>query len=413
MLGVLVLCGAAGAAPSAFETIHVFSEAISGSSPRAALVLGPNGVAYGTTLEGGTSNNGTVYQLTPVAGSWKWTESVIYSFAGGKADGANPAGSLVVGAGGVLYGTTVKGGSAGAGTVFQLTPPSGKSRAWKEAVIYSFAGGADGAAPHAGLWLGEHGELYGTTANGGGGKCKAGCGTIFALTPPADAVVGTWGEKVLHSFSGKDGANPYAGLVSGPGGLLYGTTVNGGADDAGVVFSLKTGGGTPVVTVLHAFTGESDGANPYAALAVSEGALYGTARNGGGSSFGTLFSVTADGKFAVLHAFAGTKDGANPIAAVVAEGTTIYGAASLGGASNDGTLFRVGLAGATPAFQVLHMFDGAMQSANPLATAILAPSGALLGTTEPEAELERTMGQVMQGGSVYVYCTKDPPACVN
>src|SRR5579871_2781034 len=121
-LAALALCGAAQALPPAFQTIYVFSSAANGSSPRAALVLGPGGVAYGVTLFGGSSSDGVVYQLTPVSGTEKWTESTIYDFSG--PDGANPAGSLVVGSDGSLYGTTIGGGASSAGTVFQLSPPT-------------------------------------------------------------------------------------------------------------------------------------------------------------------------------------------------------------------------------------------------------------------------------------------------
>jgi uncharacterized repeat protein (TIGR03803 family) len=232
-------------------------------------------VAYGTTLFGGASNNGAAYQLTPVSGTSKWTESVIYSFMGGT-DGANPAGALILGADGVLYGTTIGGGSANAGTAFQLTPPIGGSGAWAKSTLHSFMGAPDGANPHAGLLLGTTGVLYGTTANGGTGTCKSGCGTAFSLTPPATPG-GAWTETVLHSFVGSDGANPYASLTAGPPDVLYGTTVNGGASGFGEFFEVTTGT-TSVVKVLYSFTGGTDGANPYAALTSGKGSC--TARRG-------------------------------------------------------------------------------------------------------------------------------------
>jgi uncharacterized repeat protein (TIGR03803 family) len=412
-LATLALCSATYAAPPAFLTIHVFSSLADGNSPRAGLVLAPSGMAYGTTLFGGSSNSGTVYQLTPVSGTEKWSESVIYNFAGSP-DGANPAGSLILGTGGVLYGTTIAGGSANAGTVFQLTPPSVPGGAWTETVVYNFAGAPDGAAPHAGLLLGAGGALYGTTAEGGAvsAACASGCGTIFALTPPPSPGA-AWTETVLHAFAGADGANPFASLVAGPGGL-YGTAPNGGSSGFGVVFALTAGG---TIKVVHNFSGGADGANPYAPLTVNTatGTLYGAAENGGASAMGTVFALTSTGKFAVLHSFTGPTDGANPVAGLLLanKNTTLFGAASLGGASGDGTLFAVQLKSPATAFKVLHTFNGAMQSANPLATLILAPSAALLGTAEPQQVLDGVVPASGNGGSAYSFCTKNPPACAN
>lgn len=396
-------------AQPAFQTIHVFSAAGDGSSPRAGLAMASSGVAYGTTLYGGASNNGAVYQLTPVTGTTNWTESVIYSF-GPSPDGANPAGTLIVGTGGELYGTTIAGGSSNAGTVFELTPPAGTGGSWTETVLYNFAGAPDGAAPHAGLILGAGGVLYGTTAGGGNinASCPSGCGTVFSLTPPSVSG-GLWTETPLHRFTGTDGANPFASLTETTAGL-YGTTVNGGSG-FGEVFSLPASG---TFEVLYRFAGGDDGANPYAALTVStKGVFYGTARNGGAAGLGTAFSITKKGILTVLHTFTGVSDGANPAAGLFLDGTLLYGVASLGGAKGDGTLFRLQETSPTTSFKVLHTFSGAKQSANPLSTLVMAPSAALLGTTEPAQVLLEARPDTASGGSGYEWCTKNPPSCGN
>ncbi len=406
LVASLALSGSPLAAQTAFQTIHVFSSPADGNSPRAALVLAPSGDAYGATLLGGSSNNGTVYQLTPVSGTEKWTESVIYSFAGAP-DGANPAGALIAGPDGVLYGTTIAGGGGGAGTVFQLTPPTETGGAWTESILYSFGGVPDGAAPHAGVVLGSNGLLYGTTAYGGTGTCASGCGTVFSLAPPA-APGGVWTETVLRSFQSSDGANPYASLAAESSSFL-GTTVNGGEYNSGVIFSVTESG---VLKVLHSFEASVDGANPYAPLSLdTKGNVYGTARNGGTSGFGTLFTVTKGGALSILHTFSGVTDGANPVAGVLAIGSALYGAASLGGSNGDGTLFLLELP--TSTFKVLHTFNGANQSANPLATPILAPSAALLGTCEPMLILDGPRPQTTDAGSDFSFCTKNPPVCGN
>jgi hypothetical protein len=136
---------------------------------------------------------GTVFKLTPPAAEGgSWTESVIHSFSGTNGDGANPAASLVVGKDGVLYGTTQTGGSdmapcptsyvtsGGCGTVFVLTPPTASGEPWKEHVLHAFSNqNGDGAYPTASLALSAGGVLFGTTSAGG----TAGMGTVFAIKP--------------------------------------------------------------------------------------------------------------------------------------------------------------------------------------------------------------------------------------
>ena len=163
----------------------------------------------------------------------------LYSFTGGS-DGGDPRAGVVIGKGGVLYGTAETGG-VGGGTVFQLTPPASPGGAWTETVLYDFSPpGSDGGYPWATVTVGSGGVLYGTTFGGGTGPaCSGGCGTVFSLTPPASPG-GAWTETVLHSFTGgSDGERPTAGVVIGSGSVLYGTTSSGGTSGYGTVFALK------------------------------------------------------------------------------------------------------------------------------------------------------------------------------
>jgi len=151
---------------------------------------------------------------------------------------------VVIGSGGVLYGTTPFGGTGtcleGCGTVFSLTPPASPGGAWAETVIYSFAGGSDGSGPSAGVVIGGGGMLYGTTVSGGAGACDGGCGTVYSLVPPTSRG-GVWTETVLYTFKGgiyEDGILPEARVVIGSGGVLYSTTVGSGTSATGTVFSL-------------------------------------------------------------------------------------------------------------------------------------------------------------------------------
>ena len=311
---------------------------IGGYLPMGGVVMGSGGVLYGTTLNGGGGTNcqqslgcGTVFSLTPPASpGGAWTETLLYGFTGGS-DGALPSAGVAIGAGGVLYGTTVGGGAFNAGAVFSLTPPSSPGGAWTETVLHSFARGSNGAAgcgtlftlkppassggswaektlysfacapdgsePQAGVVMGGGGVLYGTTRSGGTGNCPSGCGTVFSLTPPATPGI-SWTETVLHSFAGgSDGAYPmFAGVVIGSGGVLYGTTAEGGIESAccGTVFSLTppvSPGGTWTEAVF-AFGGSPNaGSGPYGGVVLGpDGVLYGTTTGGGTRNNGAVFA---------------------------------------------------------------------------------------------------------------------------
>jgi uncharacterized repeat protein (TIGR03803 family) len=162
-----------------------------------------------------------------------WCETVLYSFTG-SADGSQPLASLIFDGSGNLYSTTLGGGASGYGTVFELSPepatgcPAGSytGNGWCENALYSFTGGADGAHPVAGLVRETTGNLYGTTEFGGAQPGYAGYGVVFEVTPRGV-------ETVLHTFTGAypgDGGYPLGGLVQDPKGDLYGTTSAGGYD---------------------------------------------------------------------------------------------------------------------------------------------------------------------------------------
>lgn len=204
------------------------------------LTADAGGNIYGTTAQGGSHGQGTVFRLTPNQASFGWTYTDLYDFTGG-ADGSQPNGFVIFDAAGNLYGTAYEGavtggncGSSGCGAVFKLTPNSDGS--WSETVLYAFQGGAnDGAGPNGGVTFGRDGNLYGATAGGGG----VGVGTLFKLTPAQ----GQWTETVLHEFDYSDGGNPIGGLVLDGAGNLFGVTAYGGpyvgqADRGGTAFEI-------------------------------------------------------------------------------------------------------------------------------------------------------------------------------
>jgi uncharacterized repeat protein (TIGR03803 family) len=245
-----------------------------GSNPFAAL-LEWNGSLYGTTYYGGAYGVGTVFRLKPNRSGF--AESVLHSF-GGNADGFKPMASLVADDRGVFYGTTQYGGSYGAGTVFKLVP---KGSTYVEHVIHQFLG-SDGAYPTANLVADAHGDLYGTTSQGGSGS-----GTIFKLTRSPQG----FSESLLYAFQGLDGALPFAGLVAGPRGVFYGTT-GGGAYD-GVVFKITPAGSSYTESVVHYFGNSStDGGGPGSGpIADGHGGLLGVTEGGGAYGAGVLYDV--------------------------------------------------------------------------------------------------------------------------
>jgi uncharacterized repeat protein (TIGR03803 family) len=285
-----------------------------GSHPRASLIADAAGNLYGTTINGGANDAGTVFQLTPSG-----MLNVLYSFTGGS-DGALPWAGLIADAAGNLYGTTYGGGGSGQGTVFQLDPSGTLT------VLYSFTGGND-ATPWAGLIADAAGNFYGTTEGGDGP------GEVFQLTPSGIL-------NVLHNFAGHDGAAPHGGLIFDAAGNLYGTTHTGGTSGYGTAFQLTPSG---ALNVLHSFTGGGDGAYPeIGVIADVAGNLYGTAGRGGVGGQGTVFQLTPSGTLTVLHSFTGGSDGAYPSGDLIADAAgNLYGTTYGGGASVQGTVFEL------------------------------------------------------------------------
>jgi uncharacterized repeat protein (TIGR03803 family) len=360
--------------------------------PYAGLILDKAGNLYGTTEFGGAYNQGTVFEVIP-ASDGSWTESVLYSFTGGV-DGGQPYASLILDATGNLYGTTTFGGggncSLGCGTVFKLTPGSG---AWTESVLYTFTGGSDGGEPYARLVSDAAGNLYSTTLLGGdvGTVCSTGCGTVFKLTPGS----GAWTESVLYTFAGgPDGASPYDGLTFDPAGSLYGTAYAGGAYGYGLVFKLTpAAGGGWTESVLHAFTGGYGGKYSYGdVLLDAAGNLYGTAFQGGARGFGAVFELfhASKGRWRerVLHTF-GNAPAATPVAGLVMDpagnlyGTTMLGASQSPCGGGCGTLFKLEPgSGGSWTFKVLHLFGHGTDGYHPTGNLVLDQGGNLYGTTQ-------------------------------
>jgi uncharacterized repeat protein (TIGR03803 family) len=311
-----------------------------GQSPEAGMIFDSSGNLYGTTREGGTGREGTVFKLAP-NGKGGWAESVIYSFPG-YPHVALPSSDLVQDAYGNLYGSTPYGGSGGGdgfGTVFELIRRSDGS--WTESTLYQFAGPpGDGANPSSGVVLDSAGNLYGLTAGGGSNPCNGfnpGCGIAYKLTPDGK---GNWKETVLFNFARGSGfpANPSGGLLVDPDGdRLVGTTVRGG-NGLGTVFVLnQSKQGEWKQDVVHRFYENLDGRSPLGQLTRnSHGNLLGTTVAGGRQYSGMVFELEAREKGAwkekILYGFGGGGDAQYPEAGLVLDnrghlyGTTFGGA---------------------------------------------------------------------------------------
>jgi uncharacterized repeat protein (TIGR03803 family) len=303
-------------------------------------------------------------------------QTTLYNFKGDP-DGAIPVAPLIRDSAGNLYGTTYVGGNNN-GTVFEVTA------AGQERILHTFKGSPDGSEPWAGLVADAAGNLYGTTALGGAFNF----GTVFEITKAGK-------ERVVYSFAGPpDGSNPYAGLILGSDGNLYGTTVNGGTGNCtagdgqnpgcGTVFAISP---TGTESVFYSFAGGGGGEGPGPLVRDSLGNFYGVTFEGGeancpyygNNSCGTVFMLSNTGVETVLHTFAGAPtDGASP-QGVILVGGNLYGTTQLGGAYSGGTVFEVNSSGSE---NLLYSFGGsANDGLNPGAGLVWDGAGHFYGTT--------------------------------
>ena len=364
-------------------TNGVFTSLISfngpnGAAPYAALAQSTNGYFYGTTTENGPDNvlagYGTVFRL-----STNGALNTLYIFGDANPNGTTPGAGLTASPDSNFYGTTIYGGTSGhsLGTIFKLATNG------TQIVLASFSG-TNGAYPEAPLVQGVDGNFYGTAAYGGTNNLSyGGDGTVFKVT--TNGVL-----TVLAFFNGTNGANPMAGLVQGTDGNFYGTTQNGGTNDAasggdGTVFKVTTNG---VLTRLVSFN-VTNGANPIAGLALGlDGNLYGTTPYGGTNDIasggdGIIFRITTNGVLTPLWSFNVT-DGANPAAGLTLGtnglfyGTTQYGGAHDLNFGGDGTIFSIST---NRIFMTLYSFANSNDGAYPSASLLLGGDGNFYSTS--------------------------------
>lgn len=394
----------------AITTIHSFDHTKEGANPAAPLISTTGGVLYGTTEAGGNLSCayistlhgcGTIFQ-TDTSGN----VSTLHTFSG--QDGAYPVAALLAATNGLLYGTTLYGGTyysscevggtttlAGCGTIFTYSSAGTFTSAYSFGPFTSSVG----VGPEAPLIQVTNGTLYGTASTGDATSCSgtlgsithAGCGAIFQMA-------GTSAPVSLHSFLGNEGIYPEAALLS-INGNLFGSTAGGGdlacssyaSPGCGTLFGISSSGAT---NALHSFTG-LDGADPNAPLILgADGSTYGTTSFGGNTSCGeggpyqgcgTVFKIDPSGNFIPLHSFSGV-DGAYPNDLLQASDGYFYGTTYGGGDTSCagkygpgcGTVFRMDPAGNVT---VLYEFTGASDGSWPGAGVIQGSDGNLYGTT--------------------------------
>jgi uncharacterized repeat protein (TIGR03803 family) len=371
-----------------FSVIHNFSGGQDGATPYAGLTMDKAGNFYGTTFAGGSRALGTVYRLKR-SGS-NWVADGLYSFLGGVSDGSEPLARVIFGPDGSLYGTASLGGpgqcSLGCGAVFNLRPPATVCRSvtcpWTETILHFFGPYPDGFFPTGELIFDEAGNLYGTTELGG-----VEAGIVYELTRSGNA----WTETIIHNFSGRDGYEPYGGLISDNAGNLYGTTQDGGLNYAGTVFRLTDSGSGWTESLPHIFQ-LADGGYPAAGLVFDQsGNLYGATTYGGSDGAGVVFELSPSGAswtYSVLYSFTGGDGcpydeyiGSGPWAPLTMDAAgNLHGTTRCDGANRMGNIFKLTPSSGGWTYTALHDFSGGDDGAYPLSNVIMAASGNLYGT---------------------------------
>lgn len=254
-----------------------------------------------------------------------------------------------------------------------------------QSFLYSFAGPpTDGSYPNGSLLEAGDGNFYGVTMQGGANNY----GIVFKLTPTGD-------QSTVYSFRASDG-NP-VGLMQASDGNFYGMTTGGTTNPGGSAFRVTPSG---TETVLYSFDKEpDDGAYPIGSLIQGrDGNFYGVTSNGSRYMAGTVFKLTPNGTETVLHRFLENgPDGVYPTGSLIqANDGNFYGLTQMGGRNGPvgpGTIFKITPNGTET---VLYFFEGGADGLQPVGSLIQASDGNLYGMTSMGGT-----GNFAYGGTVF------------
>ncbi|HWA35980.1 MAG TPA: choice-of-anchor tandem repeat GloVer-containing protein [Cyclobacteriaceae bacterium] len=346
-----------------YTKLHDFGVTPSdGASSIGALTLAANGKIYGMTFQGGTNNNGTIFEYDIAASTY----AKKYDFT--SSSGSYPYGSLTSATNGMLYGFTTSGGAFGLGTIFEFNPGSATFTS-----KHDFNSAISGETPNGDLVQATNGKLYGLTLSGG----ATGDGTLIEFDPANGNVI----LKVSFNFL-LTGSGPNGSLTQANNGKLYGMTTHGGANQLGTLFEYDPASG--VLTKKIDFSGASNGSTPYGSLTNgSNGKLYGLTNQGGSTNKGVLFEFDPTTGILVKKVdLTGQANGSSPFFGAMCQATDgkFYGMIGAGGANNTGLIFDYNPT--TNAFTNKMNFGSASDGSSPPGGLTLAPNGKLYGVTE-------------------------------
>lgn len=340
----------------------------SGSLPAGLTLATGTGVISGTPTRAGYSTysaqvidsegspaiataNGAA-TILPAESSFPPKEVVLWSFPGSTTDGVQPSTGLIQASDGYFYGTTCCGGAYGGGVLYRL-PGTGTPGVETVVADFSYTTTSQGGyGPNGTLVEASDGNLYGVTSNAGANKA----GTIYQynLKTGVLATVFSFPAQIGVQYPG---GNSLSDLIDDGSGTLYGTSSTGGTHGMGSAWAWNYL--TNTFTMLHDFTGNSDGAYPYGGLLLaSDGNLYGLNIGGGTSVYGTAYALGTDGSnFQVIHNFTGGTDGGNAYSELVqySDGN-LYGFANSGGANGLGVFFQIIPNGVSSTLKTLYSF---------------------------------------------------------
>jgi uncharacterized repeat protein (TIGR03803 family) len=353
-----------------------FNGSTNGSFPYDDLLLASNGKLYGMTQSGGANNSGVLYEYDP------GTDSFLLKIDFSGINGSSPRGTLVQTSDGKLHGITSMGGINDMGTIFEYEIASNRLT-----TKVNFGGDLSGTNPYGGLELANDGLLYGTTSSGSGASAN---GTLYKFIPGDTTIT-----KILDFDPINNGAIPYGSLKKASNGLLYGMASQGGANSSGTLFEFNTA--TSTFKKLFDFDQLATGRHPYSTIMqASNGRLYATTSEGGKYNRGVVFEYAiSSSSYKKIAELEGGIDGEAPRGTLMlASNGKIYGTAAFGGLYGSGVLIECDPSINKGKFVKKVDFDGANGN-RPVFAPVQAPNGKLYGTTE--------LGGSNNAGTIYEF----------